>query len=66
MLEANQSDLVGGFGNLNSLMSQNATDISYLNLKTIEYSSITEAYGVGLSYYCITFSVVILPISLLY
>ena len=40
--------------------------ISYLNLKTIDYSTFMEAYGVGLSYYCIIFSLAILPLTLIY
>ena len=39
--------------------------ISYLNLKTIDYGSLIEIYGVVLSYYCIIFSMGILPLTLI-
>lgn len=40
--------------------------ISYLNLKTIEYSSFGESFGVVLSYICIVTSVACLPLMLIW
>lgn len=39
--------------------------ISYLNIRTIEYTSIGEKFGVFISCYCISFSLVVLPSALI-
>jgi hypothetical protein len=40
--------------------------VSYLNLKTLNYSTFGEVLGVVLSYYCIVFSIAILPLTVAY
>lgn len=40
--------------------------VSYLNLKTIEFTSFGEKLGAALSFYCTSFSIVIMPSVLIY
>ena len=39
--------------------------VSYLNIRTIEYISFGEIFGAGLSYYCISISLIVLPSTLI-